>query len=52
MVNKNIYFPNWIKKTIFLSENKILNLKQSFNSIMKLKILIKTIQMYLLKKGT
>jgi glycosyltransferase involved in cell wall biosynthesis len=38
MVNKNIYFPNWIKKTIFLSENKILNLKQSFNSIMKLKI--------------
>ena len=37
MVNKNIYFPNWIKKTIFLSENKILNLKKSFNSIMKLK---------------
>ena len=37
MVNKDIYFPNWIKKTIFLSKNNILNLKKSFKSIMKLK---------------
>jgi len=37
VVNKDIYFPNWIKKTIFLSENKILNLKKSFKSIMNLK---------------
>ena len=37
MVNKDIYFPNWIKKTIFLSKNNILNLKQSFQSIMELK---------------
>ena len=37
LVNKHIFFPNWIKKTIFLSENKILNLKKSFRSIMKMK---------------
>jgi hypothetical protein len=37
MVNEDIYFPNWIKKTIFLSKNNILNLKQSFQSIMELK---------------
>ena len=34
MVNKNIYFPNWIKKNIFLSDVKENSLKRSFKSIM------------------
>lgn len=38
MVNKDIYFPNWIKKTIFLSEIRISNLKKSFKSIMSQKL--------------
>ncbi len=38
IVNKDIYFPEWIKKTIYLSEIKILNLKKSFKSIMSQKM--------------
>ena len=37
MVNKDIYFPRWIKKNIFLSDLNERNLKQSFISIMNIK---------------
>ena len=38
IVNKNIYFPNWIKKIIFLSNIKTSNLKNSFRQIMDNKL--------------
>ena len=37
IVNKNIYFPNWIKKNIFLSNIYGSSLKNSFKKIMQLK---------------
>ena len=37
IVNKNIYFPNWIKKNIFLSNIYGPSLKNSFKKIMQLK---------------
>ncbi len=38
IVNKNIYFPNWIKKIIFLSDIETSNLKKSFQQIMDNKL--------------
>ena len=37
IVNKNIYFPEWIKKNIFLSDIHEENLKNSFKRIMNIK---------------